>query len=175
MAEKKKPDVLLIGVLDCRATDNDDPAEDPRFGKVGRQTVQDSGPLIRKRTETIEDDLLARWLDFIDRAHAAEKPFLLSHNTTRMHVWTRRSKRWHDKIKFGHYAEGGRSSTGLWANRAPGSTRSAFISTVTTSFPTSPAAVASPRKLNSSPQRASSVCHLLPGLEGPFPSQGRLV
>jgi arylsulfatase len=56
--------------------------------------------------ETIEDDLLARSLDFIDRAHAADKPFLLWHNTTRMHVWTRLSERWRDTTKFGVYADG---------------------------------------------------------------------
>ena len=94
------------GVLDCKATESDDPTEDPRFGRVGKQTIQDTGPLTRKRMETIEDDLLARSLDFIDRAHAADKPFLLWHNTTRMHVWTRLSDRWRDKTKFGLYADG---------------------------------------------------------------------
>jgi arylsulfatase A-like enzyme len=52
------------GVLDCKATDKDDPTEDARFGRVGKQTIQDTGPLTRKRMETIEDDLLARSLDF---------------------------------------------------------------------------------------------------------------
>jgi arylsulfatase A-like enzyme len=94
------------GVLDCRATDVDDPTEDPRFGRVGKQTIKDTGPMTRKRMETVENDLLARSLDFIDRAHAADKPFLLWHNTTRMHVWTRLSERWKDKTKFGLYADG---------------------------------------------------------------------
>jgi arylsulfatase A-like enzyme len=60
------------GVLDCTATDVDDPSEDPRFGRVGNQVIEDTGPLTRKRMETIEDDLLARSLDFIDRSHAAD-------------------------------------------------------------------------------------------------------
>ena len=94
------------GVLDCKATDVDDSTEDPRFGRIGKQTIEDTGPLTRKRMETVEDDLLARSLDFIDRAHAADKPFLLWHNTTRMHVWTRLSERWKDKTKFGLYADG---------------------------------------------------------------------
>src|SRR3954451_25303136 len=71
------------GVLECTATDVDDSTEDARFGRVGKQTIKDSGPLTRKRMETIEDDLLGRSLDFIERAHEAEKPFLLWHNTTR--------------------------------------------------------------------------------------------
>src|SRR6202041_1459483 len=92
--------------LECKATDLDAAAEDPRFGRVGKQTIKDTGPLTRKRMETIENDLLARSLDFMDRAHAADKPFLLWHNTTRMHVWTRLSDRWHNKTKFGLYADG---------------------------------------------------------------------
>ena len=94
------------GVLDCKATDVDDPTEDPRFGRVGKQTIDDTGPLTRKRMETIEDDLLARSLDFIDRAHAGGKPFFLWHNTTRMHVWTHLSERWRDKTGLGLYADG---------------------------------------------------------------------
>jgi arylsulfatase A-like enzyme len=94
------------GVLDCKATDVDDPAEDPRFGRVGKQTITDTGPLTQERMRTIEDDLLAHSLDFIDRAHAAGKPFLLWHNTTRMHVWTRLSDRWKDKTGLGLYADG---------------------------------------------------------------------
>jgi arylsulfatase len=94
------------GVLDCKASDVDDPTEDARFGRVGRQVIEDTGPLTRKRMETVEDDLLARSLDFIDRAHAEEKPFFLWHNSTRMHVWTRLSERWRDKTKYGLYADG---------------------------------------------------------------------
>jgi arylsulfatase A-like enzyme len=94
------------GVLDCKATDVDDDTVDPRFGRVGKQTIHDSGPLTRKRMETVEDDLLARSLDFIDRAVAADEPFLLWHNTTRMHVWTRLSELWKDKTGLGVYADG---------------------------------------------------------------------
>jgi arylsulfatase len=94
------------GVLECKASDTDDDHEDERFGRVGKQTIHDTGPLTRKRMETIEDDLLARSLAFIDQAHQAEKPFLLWHNTTRMHVWTRLSERWADKTGLGVYADG---------------------------------------------------------------------
>jgi arylsulfatase A-like enzyme len=94
------------GVLDCRATDVDDATEDPRFGRVGKQTIIDTGPLTRKRMETVEDDLLAHSLDFIERAHQDNKPFFLWHNTTRMHVWTHLSERWRDKTGLGLYADG---------------------------------------------------------------------
>jgi arylsulfatase len=55
---------------------------------------------------TIEADLVERSCDFIDRAHEAGKPFLLWHNSTRMHVWTRLSERWKDKTGLGVYADG---------------------------------------------------------------------
>ena len=94
------------GVLECKATENDDPTVDPRFGRVGRQTIRDSGPLTRKRMETVENDLLQRSLDFMGRARAANQPFFLWHNTTRMHVWTHLSDRWKDKTKYGVYTDG---------------------------------------------------------------------
>src|SRR3954465_14089337 len=94
------------GVMDCKASSVDDAAVDPRFGRVGRQVIKDTGPLTKKRMETIEDDLLAHSFDFIDRAHASDTPFFLWHNTTRMHVWTHLSERWKDKTTFGLYADG---------------------------------------------------------------------
>src|SRR5262249_54128258 len=94
------------GVLDCRATEKDDTTVDPRFGRVGKQTISDTGPLTRKRMETVEDDLLQRSLDFMGRAKAANKPFFLWHNTTRMHVFTHLSERWKDKTTYGLYADG---------------------------------------------------------------------
>jgi arylsulfatase len=94
------------GVLECRATTADDPTEDERFGRVGKQTIKDTGPLTRQRMETVEDDLLAHSLDFIDRAHQSGKPFFLWHNTTRMHVWTHLSERWKDKTGLGLYTDG---------------------------------------------------------------------
>jgi arylsulfatase A-like enzyme len=54
-----------------------------------QQTITDTGALTRERMTTIENDLLARSLDFMGRAHEAGKPFLPWHNSARMHVWTR--------------------------------------------------------------------------------------
>ncbi len=94
------------GLLDCKATDNDDPTVDPRFGKVGKQACKDTGPITRKRMETVEEELLARSLDFMGRSVKAGKPFFLYHNTTRMHVWTRLSPKWENKSGYGLYADG---------------------------------------------------------------------
>jgi arylsulfatase len=76
------------GVLRCWATDKDDATTDPRFGKVGRQKIEDSGPLTRKRMETVDDEFEAAATDFIKRQHAAGKPFFVWFNTTHMHLRT---------------------------------------------------------------------------------------
>jgi arylsulfatase A-like enzyme len=94
------------GVLDCKATDKDDPMVDPRFGKVGKQTIKDTGPLTKARMETAEEELLPHSLEFIDRSVKANKPFFLWHNSTRMHVWTHLSPKWENKSGFGLFADG---------------------------------------------------------------------
>jgi arylsulfatase A-like enzyme len=76
------------GVLDCKSSDKDDATVDPRFGKVGRQTCTDTGPLTRKRMETIDDDIVNRAVDFIKRQQQAGKPFFVWINTTHMHLYT---------------------------------------------------------------------------------------
>jgi arylsulfatase len=76
------------GVLDCKASDVDDPTEDPRFGKVGKQTIVDTGPLTKKRMETIDDDITERTMNFIRKAHAEGKPFFIWWNATHMHIYT---------------------------------------------------------------------------------------
>jgi arylsulfatase A-like enzyme len=63
------------GVMDCKASDKDDPTVDPRFGKVGKQIVKDTGPLDKKRMVTIDDDIANRAVDFIQRQTKADKPF----------------------------------------------------------------------------------------------------
>src|SRR6201993_1766615 len=76
------------GVLKCKATDRDDPTVDPRFGKVGKQTIEDTGALTKKRMETIDDETSAAAIDFMQRQHAAGKPFFCWFNSTRMHLRT---------------------------------------------------------------------------------------
>jgi arylsulfatase A-like enzyme len=76
------------GVLDCKASTVDDPTVDARFGRVGRQVIKDTGPLTRQRMATIDDDVAARSVDFIDRMHQAGKPFFLWVNFTHMHLRT---------------------------------------------------------------------------------------
>jgi arylsulfatase A-like enzyme len=76
------------GVLDCKASDKDDPTVDPRFGRVGKQIIKDTGPLTRKRMETIDDDVAERAAKFIERQAEAKKPFFVWVNFTHMHFRT---------------------------------------------------------------------------------------
>jgi arylsulfatase A-like enzyme len=76
------------GVLRCKATNVDDPTVDPRWGKVGKQTIEDTGPLTRKRMETIDDETSATAIDYINRQFKAGKPFFVWYNSTRMHLRT---------------------------------------------------------------------------------------
>jgi len=76
------------GVLDCKASTVDDPTVDPRFGKVGKQVCTDTGPLTKKRMETIDDDVAARAVDFIQRMNKAGKPAFVWVNFTHMHLRT---------------------------------------------------------------------------------------
>ncbi|OXA80157.1 arylsulfatase [Flavobacterium aquidurense] len=76
------------GVLKCAATNSDDATTDPRFGRVGKQRIEDTGPLTKKRMETIDDETSAAAIDFIKRQNAAGKPFFCWFNATRMHLRT---------------------------------------------------------------------------------------
>jgi arylsulfatase A-like enzyme len=76
------------GVLHTKATNIDDPTVDPRFGKIGKQTIEDTGALTKKRMETIDDETSAASIDFMKRQHAADKPFFVWYNATRMHLRT---------------------------------------------------------------------------------------
>src|SRR6195256_1760588 len=76
------------GVLRCKATDTDDPTEQPRWGRIGKQTIEDSGPLNRKRMETIDDETSDAAVDYIMRQAKGKKPFFCWFNSTRMHAFT---------------------------------------------------------------------------------------
>jgi arylsulfatase A-like enzyme len=76
------------GVLDCKASVRDDPTVEPRSGKVGKQVCTDTGPLTKKRMETIDDDVANRAADFIKRQANANRPFFVWVNFTHMHLRT---------------------------------------------------------------------------------------
>ncbi|QOZ12390.1 arylsulfatase [Bradyrhizobium sp. CCBAU 51765] len=94
------------GVLRCRATDRDDPTVDPRFGKVGKQTIEDTGPLTKKRMETVDDETSNAAIDFIKRQVQANKPFFCWHNGTRMHLYTHVRPEYKGRSGLSEYMDG---------------------------------------------------------------------
>ncbi len=80
------------GVLRCRATDVDDKTIDPRFGRVGKQTIEDTGPLTKKRMLNCDDDFVGSAIDFMRRQVEADMPFFCWINTTHMHLRTHTKK-----------------------------------------------------------------------------------
>ena len=99
---------MVRGVMKCKATNVDDPTVDPRFGRVGKQIIEDSGPLTKKRMETIDDETFGAAIDFIKRANADGKPFFCWMNATRMHAFThvRASMRGRSGMPDDEYADG---------------------------------------------------------------------
>jgi arylsulfatase len=76
------------GVIHSWATDKNDPTVMPRWGKVGKQKIKDTGPLTQKRMETCDDEFVAAASDFIKRQNKAGKPWFVWLNTTHMHCFT---------------------------------------------------------------------------------------
>jgi arylsulfatase len=94
------------GVLHCWAIDKEDTTDDAQFGKVGKQKIENTGPLTTKRMETIDEEFLDGALKFIDKAHKDGKPFLCWFNSTRMHIFTHLKKESQGKTGAGLYADG---------------------------------------------------------------------
>ena len=82
------------------ATAVDDPTVDSRWGKVGKQKIQDAGTLYPKRMETVDDEIRDMALKFIDKAKADNKPFFVWLNPTRMHIVTHLSEKYQKNAQF---------------------------------------------------------------------------
>ena len=76
------------GVLHCVATDKDDATEQPRWGRIGKQEITDTGPLTKKRMETVDEEITAHALDWMEKQVKADKPFFLWYNSTACHLRT---------------------------------------------------------------------------------------
>jgi arylsulfatase len=85
------------GVLRCKASTKDDPTVQPRWGRVGKQTIEDTGPLTRKRMETIDDETSDAAIEFMRRQSASGSPFFCWFNSTRMHFRTHVREEHRDK------------------------------------------------------------------------------
>ncbi|QJR10831.1 hypothetical protein DSM104443_01901 [Usitatibacter rugosus] len=89
------------GVLRTKALGSDDGTVDPRFGKIGRQSIEDTGPLTKKRMETIDDETSSAAVDYMKRQKAAGKPFFVWFNATRMHLRTHVKAENRGRYKYG--------------------------------------------------------------------------
>jgi arylsulfatase A-like enzyme len=76
------------GVLHSWATEEDDPADEGRYGRVGKQRIEDTGPLTKKRMETCDEEFVAAAGDWIKSQHESATPFFAWVNTTHMHAFT---------------------------------------------------------------------------------------
>jgi arylsulfatase A-like enzyme len=94
------------GVLKCKASDKDDATVDPAYGRVGKQVIENTGPLDTKRMETIDEEFLAAAKDFVNRQHQAGTPWFCYFNTTRMHIFTHLKKESQGKTGLGLYPDG---------------------------------------------------------------------
>ncbi|HEX4849325.1 MAG TPA: sulfatase-like hydrolase/transferase, partial [Puia sp.] len=94
------------GVMHCYATTEDNATVDPTYGKVGKQKIENTGPLTTKRMETIDEEFLAAAKDFIQRQQKAGKPWFCYFNSTRMHIFTHLKKESEGKTGLGLYPDG---------------------------------------------------------------------
>jgi arylsulfatase A-like enzyme len=94
------------GVFRCKATDTTNSEKDARFGAWGKQVCEDTGPLTRKRMETVDAEFLDASKDFIKRANEEGNPFFVWFNATRMHVFTHLKEESRNKTGIGLYPDG---------------------------------------------------------------------
>ncbi len=81
-------------MVHCWATDKADSTDMPRWGPIGKQKIEDAGPLYPKRMETVDDEIRDLSLKFIEKAKADNKPFFVWLNPTRMHIVTHLSPKY---------------------------------------------------------------------------------
>ena len=102
------------------ATDKDDETVMPRWGKIGKQKIEDAGTLYPKRMETVDDEIRDLSFKFLDKAKADNKPFFLWLNPTRMHIVTHLSDKYQEELR--------NAKNWLGASKKPGWRSSTTIS-----------------------------------------------
>ena len=100
--------------------ENPDYPKDPEFKKKfgprgvihsfampdGTQKIEDTGPLTRKRMETVDEEVTAAAIGFMEKAVKENKPFFVWWNSTRMHIFTHLKADSEGKTGLGVYADG---------------------------------------------------------------------
>ncbi|MCE9620579.1 MAG: arylsulfatase [Planctomycetes bacterium] len=72
----------------------------------GTQRIESTGPLGKKRMETIDAEITKATLDYLEKAAKSDKPFFVWWNSTRMHIWTHLGPEWKGKTGLGVYPDG---------------------------------------------------------------------
>jgi arylsulfatase len=94
------------GILRCRTSDKDDSTIDEQFGRVGKQVIENTGPLTTKRMETVDEEFVEAAMDFMERKTHEGKPWFCYVNTTRMHIYTHLKPSSAGKTGLGVYPDG---------------------------------------------------------------------
>ena len=93
-----------------------DPAFQEKFGPRGTlhtfanpdgtQRIENTGPLTKKRMETVDEEFTTEAIDFMETAVKDDKPFFVWWNSTRMHIWTHLKPESEGKTGLGVYPDG---------------------------------------------------------------------
>ena len=94
------------GVLKTFASTSDDATVQGKYGPIGKQKIQDTGPLTIERMKTIDEEITNAAIDFMDRQSKSGKPFFCYFNSTRMHINTHLSAQYDGKTGLGLQADG---------------------------------------------------------------------
>jgi arylsulfatase A-like enzyme len=94
------------GVLDCKATDTESDVVEKRFGPVGKQECEDTGPLTIERMKTVDEEFLDRAMSFIRRETEAGTPWFVWFAPSRMHFYTHLKEESQGVTGLGIYADG---------------------------------------------------------------------
>ncbi len=94
-------------MLHCWSTNTEDTTSQPRWGKIGKQKIQDEGALPPERMKTVDDEILKNTFHFMEQAKTDGKPFFVWLNPTRMHVFTHLSDKYKNMMtpENGWYTE----------------------------------------------------------------------
>ncbi|MUP45635.1 arylsulfatase [Gramella sp. BOM4] len=88
------------GVLHSFATNEVNNQSDPRFGPVGKQRIEDTGPLTQERMKNFDrEEVIPKAIDFMEASKDANEPFFIWLNTSRMHLYTRIEDKWLEKVE----------------------------------------------------------------------------
>ncbi|EEE47853.2 Arylsulfatase A/related enzyme [Roseibium alexandrii DFL-11] len=94
------------GVLDCKASDTVSDIDDARFGPMGMQVCEDTGPLTQERMKTADEEFVGRAMEFIRSNTEDGKPWFTWLSTSRMHFYTHLKEESQGVTGLGVFADG---------------------------------------------------------------------